>query len=164
MSDNITSALIGGLIGLVGAFVGAWFANQLSIKAQKRQTEERLTFDLYAEFQSELMLKSRIEACKVFEENIADLPLGFKHLRQKIGNEDLWFHVSKVIHFFERYAVYYNTNLIDKSLSKSTLDRYFIHWYKKYLKELVKNSLEQDYDEWGGWAEPIRDLGEELKA
>lgn len=163
ISDNITSASISGAVGLAAAFLGASLTAQFNIQQQQKQTRIQVALDLYAEFQSESMLESRIVACNMFEANVDNLSLGFKNLRERIGSDE-WFHVSKIIHFFERYAVYYNKGFLDKDLSESTLEEYFKYWHKKYLNKLVENSLAQDSDEWGGWAEPIKKLGEKLKA
>jgi hypothetical protein len=161
ISDNITSASISGAVGLAAAFLGASLTARFNIQQQQKQTRIQVALDLYAEFQSESMLESRIVACNMFEANLNNLPLGFKNLRERIGSDE-WFHVSKVIHFFERYAVYYNEGFLDKDLSKSTLNRYFICWYSKHLKQLAE-SKEKDSDEWGAWAKPIKQLGDELK-
>ena len=160
--NDIWSTLIGGVIGLIGVFVGAWLTARLSVQQQQRQSRIQVVLNLYSEFQSESMLESRIIAFNTFEANISELPLGFGNLHSRVGSDD-WFHVSKVIHFFEKYAVYDNQNCFDKSLSKVTLERYFIYWYKKYFKTLVKTSLEQEFEEWGGWAKPVKQLGEKLR-
>ncbi|NJR39936.1 MAG: hypothetical protein HC781_15330 [Leptolyngbyaceae cyanobacterium CSU_1_4] len=163
MSD-MWSAVIGGIIGLMGVFVGSWLAARFSVQQQQRQNRVQALLNLYSEFQSESMLESRIKAGAAFDSNISDLPLGFSNLRQKIGDSN-WFHVSKVVHFFEKYAVYYNSNCLDTNLTKVTLDRYFIYWYNNHsLKLLVKSSLERDFDEWGAWAKSVKQLADKLRA
>lgn len=156
------SAIIGGIIGLVGVLVGAWLAAQFSVQQQQRQNKIQAVLDLYSEFQSESMLDSRIKAFSELEANAQDLSLGLSRL-QSCLEADKWFHVSKVIHFFEKYAVYYNAECLDNSLSKETLERYFVYWYRKYFKVLVKVSLEQENDEWSGWATPIEKMGRNLR-
>lgn len=160
---DIWSTIIGGAIGLVGVFIGAWLAATLSVRQQQRQNKIQAVLDLYSEFQSESMLESRIKAYSDLEANAQDLPLGLSRLQTHLGASK-WFHVSKVIHFFEKYAVYYNAECLDDSLSKETLERYFVYWYRRYFKVLVKVSLEQEIDEWGGWAMPIKKMGEKLRA
>lgn len=159
---DILSAVLGGVIGLIGVFVGAWLTAQLNVQQQQRQNRIQVVLDLYSEFQSEAMLTSRIKAYAIFEANVADLPLGFENLRQRIGSDD-WFHVSKVIHFFEKYAVFYNSDCLDTSLSRVSLDRYFVYWYNKHLKALARTSLEREFEEWGGWATSIKQLGDKFR-
>ena len=162
ISDNITSASIGGAVGLAAAFLGASLTAQFNTQQQQKQTRIQVALSLYAEFQSESMLESRIVACNVFEANVDNLSLGFKNLRERIGSDE-WFHMSKVIHFFERYAVYYNKGFLDKDLSESTLEEYFKYWHKKYLDKLVENSLKPGSDEWRNWANTIKGLDNKLK-
>jgi len=108
------------------------------------------------------MLLSRIKTYQIFEDNITELSLGFNNLHTKIGNDD-WFHVSRIIHFFEKFCIYYNSGSLDVDLSKDVLDRYFVYWYEKHLKTLAIASLNRDFTEWGGWAKSIKQLGDKLE-
>lgn len=126
---------------------------------QQQQNRIQTSLNLYSEFHSESMLKSRIEADSIFEKNTSELPLDLIELRGKLEKDD-WLHISKIIHFFEKYAVCHNLKYLDDAFAEATLRRYFIHWYKNYLYIIVKNHLDNSSDEWNAWAKSIKELAD----
>lgn len=153
---ELWSVLIGGVVGLLGVIVGVWLSAFYAARQQKRQTQTQLTLELYTEFQSERVLQARIITHDLLTKRQGDLDLGFEGLRYKISREE-WIHLSRVAHFFEKFAVLYNSGHLSQSLTADTLQRFFIWWYTHHLQRLVEVSIEIDPQSWGAWAAPLKD-------
>jgi hypothetical protein len=156
-TTNTTSPdwLITVAFGLVGVVVGALLTAYFSIRQQNRQNRRQVVYDLYAEFQSKEMLEARLKADLLLKEHKADFLLSLMKAYDQIGVEN-WFYVSRIFHFFEKYAVFYNEGHLDKNLAKATLHPYFIIWYEGHLKQLMSHLHEDERDVWGEWAIPIK--------
>lgn len=153
---ELWSVLIGGVVGLLGVIVGVWLSAFYAARQQQRQTQTQLTLELYTEFQNEGMLQARIVTHDLLTKRQGDLDLGFEGLRHKISREE-WLHLSRVAHFFEKFAVLYNAGHLSKELTAATLQRFFIWWYTHHLRRLVEVSIELDPPSWGAWAVAIKD-------
>jgi hypothetical protein len=160
---ELISAFIGGFFGVIGAFLGVWFANYYERKAQKLQQQQDTTIALYTEFNSDDMIKSRIKANKLLGENRdRSNPFTLTEMSRTLDPED-WYHISKVFTFFEKFGIYLETDNLDKDLTKQLLGRRFLYWYEKQIRDLMtakdKPQLERNrpIQYIYGWLRPYRD-------
>ena len=66
---DLIAAVVGGALGVVGAFVGVWLANFYDQRARKEQQQKDITVGLFNEFKSPEMLNSRIKATRILRAN-----------------------------------------------------------------------------------------------
>jgi hypothetical protein len=158
--SELWSVLAGGFIGLLGVVIGTWFTAYLSIEQQKRQSRIQLVLELFSEFQSREMLESRTEAGDTMKNHATAMSQGLAKLRQVVA-EDEWLHISRVVHFFETFAIFYTTDNLSRDLARSTLGRYFTSWYEPRIKPLANASL-QNEDHWYAWAVSMNSLAKAL--
>jgi hypothetical protein len=144
---EILSALVGAIIG---ALLTALLANHFSQRERKIQTQIQTTLSLYQQYQSTEMLTSRIKADDTLSRQKLDtkISLSLEELHGKLEQED-WFHISRVLHFFEYVSILHKEKYLDEHLMKSTLGDYFDYWYGHYFRTLRHASLRKGaHDEW----------------
>ncbi|CAG1010409.1 hypothetical protein ANRL4_04186 [Anaerolineae bacterium] len=149
---DIWLTILGGVLGIAGAFAGAWLANRYERRGQREQEKRDSTIKLYEEFQSPDTLQARIVARSVFTENLKkDCPLTINEMRENLDPVQ-WHAVSVVITFFERLGVLLKNDYLDQKLTKSLFAYDFSWWYGSYIERFVK---EDDKIEaaWGQYIE-----------
>lgn len=134
---EILAALVGGAIGLLGAFAGVWLANRFEREKTNRETRKQNTLALYVEYHAPEMLGARIKARKVLAENqererIWLLP----EIYQNVGMEE-WYSISLVITFFEKYGILMKNEQLDQRLARELLGRDLKYWYDHFLHNLM---------------------------
>lgn len=134
---EIWLTLLGGILGIVGAFAGAWFGNQYERRARKFQAQKDTTISLYTEFHSAEMIKARIRVRNLLSGDLKrDPALSLNQIREIVSPED-WYNFSLVVTFFEKFGVYLQNNYLDKDLVRNLLEGDFTYWYNKCLSSFV---------------------------
>jgi hypothetical protein len=138
------SAFIGGVLGIVGAFAGAWAAHRYERNKEKGEKRRDITLELYTEYQSPEMLKARIVAREVFDRRRQQQqPLLLSDIWETTNAEE-YYSISLVMTFLEKFGVYLDNDYLDKSIAKQLLGRDFSYWYRNYIYELIETSEKED--------------------
>lgn len=139
--------ILGGVLGIIGAFAGAWIANRYERRQRIVQDRKDTTFALYEEYQSPSMMTARIEARNILSENNdATDPLSLSELRKKLSVEQ-WSQIATVMTFFEKLGILLQNDYLDSELSKSLLAYDFRYWHEKHLSDLIVRG-DQSQSQW----------------
>ncbi len=145
---EIALTILGGLLGIIGAFAGAWVANRYEKREKLIQDRKDTTIALYNEYQNSEMLKARIETQYIFaQNNKVENPLPLSELRETLDIEK-WLHVAMVMTFFEKLGILLENDYLDLDLSKRLLQYDFQYWHEKYFSNLIINGKQSQAQWW----------------
>ena len=155
---ELIAALIGGALGLVGAFFGVWLANKYESTKQEKALRRSITLDLYSEYHSAEILRARINVNRLLEARGQKVdPLPMFELREKISQSE-WYDLGLVMTFLEKLSVYLVTDYIDRDLTRQLLGEEFCYWWDSYVERLINVSKVEDKS----WAVMMKDAANRL--
>lgn len=132
---------IGGILGPVFAFLNlvvvAYIAVRVTELQQTGLASKRLTLDLYNEWHSQDLHKSRINMTAVVEwyaRSNAPLPTLSEFERNGGDNE---VHAFRIYHFFEKWAHLAHEHQIDSPLLSEMLTTYVNWWKTAFFAPLI---------------------------
>lgn len=133
--------LIGGFLGLIGAFAGVWLANRYQSRAERQQVLRDTTISLYTELTSVEMLTSRMKASRILDEIMRKQgKLTITELATKVDTDfEDWFHVGRVLTFFQKLGLYLQAGYLDEELARELMGDLVMLWYDHYLSHLVRD-------------------------
>ncbi|MBO9491821.1 hypothetical protein J7384_15785 [Endozoicomonas sp. G2_1] len=119
-------------IAIVSAGVAYLFTSRRSLKQN--------VFELNKIFHSEKLFESRGKAASLLQSNTD------KNIVQ-LANEDDFFHLSSVLHFFSNIQNLKDGGLVDKKLTKCFFSRYF-KYFDNYINTLFLDDGSNEIQEW----------------
>lgn len=145
---EIALTILGGVLGIIGAFAGAWAANRYERRTNIIETKKKTAIDLYNEYQSSEMQRARIEARNILTANQNSEKIqSLSELRNSLDVEE-WTYISMVITFFEKIGILLEHDYIDSSLARKLLQYDFRYWHEKYFINLVIGGKQSQSQWW----------------
>src|SRR5262245_26876027 len=125
MEINWLDKIFTASISSVFAFFAAYFAYRIQMARQDKKEKSKTTYDLYKEFNSGELLKSRTEADKI-PKRYPDKTLD--DLYALLNTEERT-HIWHVIHFYQRLSAAVEYEQIEPKMVRKLFGYVFYWWY-----------------------------------
>ncbi len=147
----MTPELVTGVIGAVGALLGAWVGAHSANSYADRQAARALTLELYRQYHS--LLPDRIAADKLLAaRKAAGESLEYDSIYTTLPSTE-WAPVSRVRHFWDHVALIKSRGLLDSELARVLFAQDATYWYDTYFA-----AAEKDAEPPGTWGATWRYL------
>jgi hypothetical protein len=121
---------------VIGAIVGAFIA----FLYNRRLAGVKVAFDLHTEFHSESLLRSRIETDKALRRAITEQKRKtLDAIKESCATEE-WFHVSRVLHFFEKLSLANEYKLVPRDICLSLFGHYIDYFRSCYFDRIAEDT------------------------
>jgi gas vesicle protein len=144
-NTEVISALLNGLIGIIGAVIGSLASLLFASVVERRRERRDNVMALYREYHTMQMSIDRNSVATLFQNKPPDVTYNqlreaFEKKREATAHNvtrEEWEALVRLFNFFTQLNVYRVNGYLDNKLAKRVLAGYFCGWYHNRIKRLL---------------------------